>query len=89
MAVLDHPTADNTFTIPGVGKAFIFTSTVNDADTFACPMAHPRFAQFISTGIATASSVGIGTLGGSTVTLTINLGASVAGGVLLVYGTGY
>lgn len=88
MAALTEPTADNTYVIPGLGKVWIFTSAVDDNDTFACPMAHPRFAQFVPTGATPAyTSVAVGALGGSTVELTINLSASVAG-ALIVYGTG-
>lgn len=88
MAVQDHPTADNTYVIPGLGKAFIFSS-VADGDTFACSMAHPRFAVFLASGSTPISqSVEIGALGGSTVELTFQLSATSAG-VLLVFGTGY
>lgn len=88
MAALTHPTGDNTYAIPGVGKMFIFTDAVNDGDTFAVPMAHPRAAVFMPSGSTPITqSVEIGALGGATVTLTIQLGASSTG-ALLVFGTG-
>jgi hypothetical protein len=87
MAVQDHPTADNTFTIPGLGKAYVFAS-VADGDTFPVPMAHPRFAAFIPNQSSPVySSVEIGALGGSTVELTFQMSTS-SGGALLVFGTG-
>lgn len=88
MAALAHPTADNTFTIPGVGKVFVFTDAVDDGDTFACPMAHPRAAIFAPSGSTPiTTSVEIGALGSSTVELTLQLGASSTG-ALIVLGTG-
>jgi hypothetical protein len=87
MAVQEHPTADNTFTIPGVGKLYVFAS-VADGDTFSCPMAHPRAAVFMPSGSSPiTTSVEIGALGSSSVTLTFQLGATSAG-ALLVIGTG-
>lgn len=87
MAVQDHPTADNTFTVPGLGKVFIFAS-VADGDTFPVPMAHPRAAHFMPNQSSPVySSVEIGALGGSTVELTFQM-STTSGGSLLVIGSG-
>lgn len=87
MAVQAHPTADNTFTIPGLGKFYLFAS-VADGDTFVCPMAHPRAAFFMANQSSPVySAVEIGALGGSSVTLTFQM-STTSGGGLLVIGTG-
>jgi hypothetical protein len=82
------PAAENVRVVSGIGQMFRFTTAVDDGDTFAVPMAHPIAAIFMPDGSTPITqSVEIGDLGSATVTLTIQLGASSTGS-LLVFGTG-
>lgn len=91
MAVLDHPTGDNHgSTERGVMKWFKFTSAVADGDTFEVPMSHPVFAAFFANGatpITTSVEIDTADYGANTVTLTLQLGASSTG-TLVVFGSG-
>ena len=91
MAVLAHPTGDDWgSTERGVFKWFKFTTAVDDGDTFEVPMAHPIFAFFCpdgSTPITQSVERDAADLGSNTVTLTLQLGASSTG-TLVVFGSG-
>lgn len=90
MAALTAPTAasDNSGSTARLVQKFFYFSSVADNDTFACPMANVKIAQFIPSGATPAkTSVEIGASSSGVTSLTINTDATVAGW-LLVWGTG-